>query len=269
MSVGEHGTPRLAPGDAPDEANLPASARFRDPRRIVRFDECARDGRMRAAAILRHAQDLAWQHSEHLEYGRSWYEARGVGWVVRAVDLLIDRPERSNASLVGTTALVGFRHVMARRRTRLFAPGDRVMADATIDWVMTDRDGRPTRLPEEMRPFIEQVGATFVPTKIAPPTGEPLAVIDVSLRAADIDPLGHVNNAAWLEIVDEGLALVAPEQLAAERRRIRLEYLAVATGRRVRISLYRGDATGNLGLAVADEDGTPLLRGILGVMPRS
>jgi acyl-CoA thioesterase FadM len=138
---------RLTPGLAADEARLPEHARYRDEGRSVRFDECSRAGTMRAAAVLRHAQDLAWQHSETLEYGRAWYESRGVGWVVRSVDLLIDEPPRSNEAMTGTTALVGFRHVMARRRTRLFDSAGRVIADATIDWVMTDQNGRPVRFP--------------------------------------------------------------------------------------------------------------------------
>ena len=50
---------RLTPGLAPDEARLPGHARYRDEGRSVRFDECNRAGTMRAAAVLRHAQDLA------------------------------------------------------------------------------------------------------------------------------------------------------------------------------------------------------------------
>ena len=72
-------TERLSPGLAADEARLPEEARFREEGRGVRFDECDSRGRMRSAALLRHAQDLAWRHSEVLEYGRAWYEARGVG----------------------------------------------------------------------------------------------------------------------------------------------------------------------------------------------
>jgi len=58
---------RLTPGLAPDEARLPEHARYRDEGRSVRFDECSRAGTMRAAAVLRHAQDRAWQQSETRE----------------------------------------------------------------------------------------------------------------------------------------------------------------------------------------------------------
>ena len=262
MNVNE----RLTPDLAPDEARLPEHARYRDEGRSVRFDECSRDGTMRAAAVLRHAQDLAWQHSETLEYGRAWYESRGVGWVVRSVDLLIDEPPRSNEAMSGTTALVGFRHVMARRRTRLFSTAGRVIADATIDWVMTDQNGRPVRFPTELEPFVKEVGATFTPEKIpAEPTGDaPGVTVTVPLRVADFDPLGHVNNAAWLEIAEEALSAVAPQQLSASRRRIRLEYLGLTTDAAVRCTVRASESGARID--IHDERETALVRALFDVV---
>jgi len=262
MSVNE----RLTPGLAPDEARLPEHARYRDEGRSVRFDECNRAGTMRAAAVLRHAQDLAWQHSETLEYGRAWYESRGVGWVVRSVDLLIDAPPRSNEAMTGTTALVGFRHVLARRRTRLFGTAGRVIADATIDWVMTDQSGRPVRFPSEFEPFVAEVGATFTPEKIPvePTSEEGASTVTVPLRVADFDPLGHVNNAAWLEIAEQALSAVAPKHLEAPRRRIRLEYLGLATGSNVHCTVRATDSSARID--IRDEQGTSLVRALFDVL---
>lgn len=258
---------RLAPGDAPDEVGLPTEARYREEGRGVRFDECGRDGRMRAAALLRHAQDVAWLHSERLEYGRAWYEARGVGWVVRGIDLLIDQPPHSNEVITATTSLAGFRHVMARRHTRLFTANGRVIADAAIDWVMTDAEGRPSRFPAEFEAFVERVGATFLPIKIPvnPPDRSITHTVEIPLRTSDIDPLGHVNHAAWLEIVEEALAAEAPEQLAATRRRIRLEYLAVTEGTRAIVQISQEQGGPDLRVDVRDEHGVALLRGLFTV----
>ena len=258
---------RLAPGDAPDEVALPAEARYREEGRGVRFDECGRDGRMRAAALLRHAQDVAWLHSERLEYGRAWYEARGVGWVVRGIDLLIDQPPQSNEVITATTSLAGFRHVMARRHTRLFTPNGRVIADAAIDWVMTDAEGRPSRFPAEFEAFVQRVSATFLPIKIpaTPHEGTSTRTVEIPLRTSDIDPLGHVNHAAWVEIVEEALAAAAPVQLAAARRRIRLEYLAVTAGTRALVQISQDSEDSDLRVDVRDEHGVPLLRGLFTV----
>ena len=258
---------RLAPGDAPDEVALPTEARYREEGRGVRFDECGRDGRMRSAALLRHAQDVAWLHSERLEYGRAWYEARGVGWVVRGIDLLIDQPPHSNEVITATTSLAGFRHVMARRHTRLFTANGRVIADAAIDWVMTDAEGRPSRFPAEFEAFVERVGATFLPIKIpaTPPDGVVTHTVEIPLRTSDIDPLGHVNHAAWLEIAEEALAAAAPAQLAATRRRIRLEYFAVTEGTRAIVQISQEQGGPDLRVDVRDEHGVALLRGLFTV----
>ncbi|MFM2193762.1 MAG: hypothetical protein RLZZ460_432 [Chloroflexota bacterium] len=259
---------RLSPGEASDERLVPARARFRDTSRHVRFDECDRDGRMRAAGVLRHAQDLAWLHSDELEFSREWYTARGVGWVVRAIDLLVDDLPGPSTPLIGTTALVGFRHVMARRRTRLFVADGRVLADAAIDWVMVDGDGRPVRFPKEFEAFVAEVGESFTPTKIpALDASTSSKSIEIPLRVADIDPLGHVNNAAWLELVEEALSSAAPELLAAPRRRFRLEYLGITAATSVILKVQRHD--GGARIDAVDPIGTQLLRGIVESVPHS
>ena len=259
---------RLAPGDAPDERNVPPRARFRDESRHVRFDECDRNGRMRAAGVLRHAQDLAWLHSDRLEFSREWYASRGVGWVVRAIDLLVDDLPGPSTPLIGTTALVGFRHVMARRRTRLFSQDGRVRADAAIDWVMVDVEGRPVRFPKEFEAFVDEVGTTFAPTKVpSPDQGVASQRVEIPLRVADIDPLGHVNNAAWLELVEEALSSTAPGILATPRRRIRLEYLGITAASIVAINVQPRD--GGARITAFDPAGTQLLRGIIDPVPHS
>ena len=259
---------RLAPGDASDEVSLPAEARYREEGRGVRFDECGRDGRMRAAALLRHAQDVAWLHSERLEYGRAWYEARGVGWVVRGIDILVDQPPHSNELITATTSLAGFRHVMARRHTRLFTPSGRVIADAAIDWVMTDAEGRPSRFPAEFETFVKRVGATFLPIKIpaTPPEGTSTRTVEIPLRTSDIDPLGHVNHAAWLEVIEEAIAQVAPTHLEAQRRKIRMEYLAVTTDHTARVHILAVAGDNQLRVDVTDSLENSVLRAELTVI---
>jgi acyl-CoA thioesterase FadM len=134
-----------------------------------------------------------------------------------------------------------------------------VVADAAIDWVMTDREGRPARFPEEFESFVARVGATFTPNKIpaATPSG---VVVETAIRRADIDPLGHVNHAAWLEIVEEGVSSVAPAHLEAPRRRIRIEYLAVTSERAARTHILAMDGGERLRVDVTDTHGIPLVR---------
>jgi acyl-CoA thioesterase FadM len=155
---------------------------------------------------------------------------------------------------------------MARRRTRLFGSAGRVIADATIDWVMTDQNGRPVRFPAEFEPLVAEVGATFTPEKIpAEPTGDALGVtVTVPLRVADFDPLGHVNNAAWLEIAEEALNAAAPAQLSAPRRRIRLEYLGLTTDATVHCTIRVTGTSARID--IHDKGGTALVRALFDVV---
>ena len=86
----------------------------------------------------------------------------------------------------------------------------------------------------------------------------------VPLRVADFDPLGHVNNAAWLEIAEEALNAAAPTQLNAPRRRIRLEYLGLTTSTTVRCTVR---ATANEArVDIHDGGGTALVRALFDVV---
>ena len=81
----------------------------------VRFDEAGPDGWMRTSSLLRYAQDVAWRHSEHLGFDRAWYLARGLGWVVRGVELELHAPVPMGQTLRVSTAVVGHRRIWARR----------------------------------------------------------------------------------------------------------------------------------------------------------
>jgi acyl-ACP thioesterase len=131
---------------------------------------------------------------------------------------------------------------------------------------MTDQNGRPVRFPAEFEPFVAEVGATFTPEKIpAEPSGDtPGVTVTVPLRVADFDPLGHVNNAAWLEIAEEALNAAAPTQLSAQRRRIRLEYLGLTTGTSVRCTVRA--AANEARVDIHDEGGTALVRALFDVV---
>ena len=91
--------------------------------------------------------------------------------------------------------------------------------------------------------------------------------IEIPLRNSDIDPLGHVNNAAWLELVEEALSSTAPGILATPRRRIRLEYLGITAASIVAINVQPRD--GGARITAFDPAGTQLLRGFIDPVPHS
>jgi acyl-CoA thioesterase FadM len=237
-----------------------ASVAFR-----VRFDESGPDGTIRASALLRYAAELAWVHSERLGFDRAWYRDRGLIWLVRAVDLRILRPIGDGSVLIGTTEVDGVRKVLARRRSEFQAPDGELAAVALVDWAMTSDLGLPTRVPSIFGTALGAGPASFEPTRarVTPPPGA--VTLGLVVRPHELDPMAHVNNAVYLDWVEEairaadasrpgassgapgGAEAAAPAGLEGLRtipRRYRLEYLAAASlGQRLSATVWRdGDA---------------------------
>jgi acyl-ACP thioesterase len=197
----------------------------------ARFDECGTDATLRASALLRWAQDIAWIHSERLGFGREWYADRGLAWVVRGLVLTMAAPIPMGATVDVTTTVVGFRKVMARRRTEVRLADGSLAAHADTDWVMTDtRRGVPVRVPATFPALFSALADGFEPTRLvleAVPAGATRRAF--SVRPQELDPMAHANNAVYVDWLEEtlqsggmrGILTVLP-------RTYRLEYLLPA-----------------------------------------
>jgi acyl-CoA thioester hydrolase len=209
----------------------------------VRFDECGADGRVRTSALLRYAQDVAWIHSELMGFDRAWYGERGLAWVVRAVELAVVAPIPLGATIDLSTEVAGFRKVWARRRSEGRVGGE-LVAWAHTDWVITDtRRGMPGRVPAEIQAAFQATPAGFDPARVPlPPAPDDALTLSLRARPQDLDPMGHVNNAAYVDYLEESLLAAGGDAAALPAtvgRRLRLEYLAPATpGHELRASLW-------------------------------
>jgi acyl-ACP thioesterase len=207
------------------------SARIEQPYR-VRFDEAGPDGILRSSGLLRFAQDIAWLHSEQAGFGRRWYAEHGLTWLVRGAELDILEHVQYGSRLTVSTEVVGFRRVWARRRSEFTLDGgERPVAIAIIDWVLLNRAGRPARVPAEIvQLFDSQARTTFTPLDVQlPATPADAWRGQLTVRHGELDPMGHVNNAAYIDYVDAHL-LAAGRSPSLRRvpRRYRLEFIASA-----------------------------------------
>ncbi len=179
----------------------------------VRFDEAGPDGLVRTSTLLRYAQDVAWLDSDRHGFDRAWYRARGLAWVVRAVELEIAEPIPLGSGLWVMTRVAGMRKVWARRRADVRAADGSLAAWLHTDWVLVDGGGRlvrvPPAFPEAFR--VPHVAIEMARVAPAPP---PADATRLALRARphELDPMGHVNNAAYVDWLEETLPDV---QLAA------------------------------------------------------
>ncbi|HEY3333597.1 MAG TPA: acyl-ACP thioesterase domain-containing protein [Candidatus Limnocylindrales bacterium] len=198
----------------------------------VRFDECGANGVVRTSALLRYAQDVAWIHSERLGFDRAWYADRGLAWVVRAAELGIVARVSLGDTLSITTAITGFRKVWARRRTEARLEDGTLALWGHTDWVMTDHRGLPGRVPPEFPAALAVAPGPFEPGRVPlPPTPSDAVVHVTRVRPQDVDPMGHVNNAAYLDYLEEALIAAgrgAQPAMDAIPRRVRLEFVRPA-----------------------------------------
>ncbi len=223
------GGPRPVDAPRPDpEVVRGVSVEYR-----VRFDECGPDGIVRSSALLRYAQDVAWVHSERMGFDRAWYGERDLAWVVRAAELAILEPVALGQTVALSTAVIGFRRVWARRRTEGRLPDGHLVLWGHTDWVMTDVvRGLPGRVPPEFPAVFDVPPGPFEPGRVPlRPTPDEAVRHRSCVRPQDLDPMGHVNNAAYLDYLEETLHVagdVARDAITGTPRRVRLEYLAPA-----------------------------------------
>jgi acyl-ACP thioesterase len=196
----------------------------------VRFDEAGADGQLRSSGYLRYAQDLAWRHSEAEGLDRAWYRAHGLQWLVRCIQLEIREPVPYGTLLRVSTEVIGWRRVWARRRTQFRVANGTNVATGIIDWVLLNAAGRPARVPDAIVAHFSGAPA-FDPARLS--LGEPgpdAREVGLVVRPQEVDPLGHVNNAAYLDYLDELLVTPAGRMPARETAgdRYALEYLRPA-----------------------------------------
>lgn len=183
----------------------------------VRLGDVDRNGRMRFDATARFMQDAATDDASDAGLDRTY------GWLVRRTLIEVTQPARLGEQIAVSTWCAGIGRSWAERRTRIV--GDRgASIDAVSLWVQVDvQTGRPARVASD---FLDAYAATAagrtVSARLALPgpdigdLGTPWAV-----RRTDLDPFGHVNNAATWAFLEEAAEIDASERVG----RAEMEYL--------------------------------------------
>jgi acyl-CoA thioester hydrolase len=221
----------------------------------VRHYECDALGQVKQANYLRYMQEAAFDASAAAGYDTDRYHALGQSWLIRETDIEYLHPLRYGDSVQIKTWVADFRRVRSRRAYELCcARLGEMVARASTDWAYLDTaSGRPVAIPTEMKAAFFPGGEEPValPRKRFPAAEVPPDAFKLRRRAEwrDLDMVGHVNNAVYLQYVEDcGLqmaaargwpvARLAAENLSVVARRHHIEYrqpallddeLAVAT----------------------------------------
>ncbi len=172
-----------------------------DERFLVRLGDADERGVLRLDAAARFLQDVATD---------DWSDAAvhsSDTWVVRRTTLRrVDsrRWPRYLDTVTLTTWCGGTGPAWAERRTDVALEGERVLESVAL-WVPVDPTGHPARMRESFfAVYGEGARERRVSARVSvPPMGEAAVRRPWPLRAADLDLVGHVNNAAVWEAVSE------------------------------------------------------------------
>ena len=178
----------------------PASGRVLAAARRVRLGDVSPRGRARLDALARYLQDVARDDSADAQFPDP------MAWVVRRTLIEVTTAPRFQEMLELATWCSGFGGRWAERRTRIAGDGGGAV-DAASTWVHIDwRTAAPRRLPEEFHEVWGRAAAgRRVSARLILPTepGADASQITWSMRACDLDVMGHMNNAAhWAAVVE-------------------------------------------------------------------
>lgn len=178
---------------------LPSSGRRFSTTRRVRLADADPSGRLRLDALARFLQDVGNDDTADAGFDTA------TPWIARRTSVRVtDRWPTIGERLDITTWCGGTGSHWAERRTQLVSPTGTV--DVAATWVHIDESsGRPQRLPswfEETYAPAAQGRTISARLRFDEPPHD-ATTWRWSVRWADLDVLGHVNNAATWEVVEE------------------------------------------------------------------
>jgi acyl-CoA thioester hydrolase len=226
----------------------------------VRHHEFDGFGRLHPAVYLRYLAEAAVEASTAAGFDAAWYAAAGTLWLVRRSTFAVARAVRAGETLAIRTWVEDFRRVRSQRRYVVYGEDGTLRVDARTDWVYVDAvTGRPRRVPPEMEAALAPGADAQARDELrspVPPRGAARTVHRV--RIHELDGLGHMNNAAYLDVASQAMldALDAAgwplDRLLAKAvvpvlAEADIEYLDAARyGDRLEIATWFSPATGAL-----------------------
>lgn len=175
-------------------------------RRRVRLGDATPNGRVRLDAIARYLQDVSNDDTRDANWSDPHW------WVVRRTVIDVHRFPTYLEEIDLTTWCGGLGSHWAERRTRVTSLDGQPLVDAAALWVHVDRDNlQPSRVPDDVVGLLGEsadgrhVGARLILKQRDFDSGRSGSAPWV-LRFSDFDAVGHMNNAAYWEIVEEHLA---------------------------------------------------------------
>ncbi len=193
-----------------------------------------------------------------------------MNWLVRNVHVSLMQPITYGDVLSISTQVIGWRHVWARRHTEVRRigsedgrGGDGLMATVDTDWVLLTVEGRPAKVPEEIAHYFS-VDTQFARDRITLPEPEvEPAKLSTRVRPLDVDPMRHMNNAAYVDMIEDGIGRLPEDQRLERADCYRIGYVLPALpGTPIEVSSWRVSDT-QVACRISTADGTELTKALV------
>jgi YbgC/YbaW family acyl-CoA thioester hydrolase len=168
----------------------------------VRHYELDVFGHVSDVSLVRYMQESAIEASTALGCSPGWYQARGVGWVVRRLSVRYDVPVGYGDEVAITTWVSTMRGVRSNREYDVARVGGGRVARGRAEWVFMDaQTAQPTRIPEEWAGAVIKEGLEDLGARLAGARPTPSAHRYSHRRRVqfhELDGARHVNHAVYL-----------------------------------------------------------------------
>ncbi|MCZ6674238.1 MAG: thioesterase [Verrucomicrobia bacterium] len=165
--------------------------------------------KIQISALFHLLQEAAIHHANQFQIGTGIMEAKGESWILNRVALHLARyPEFEEAITIRTWA-TNFIHFKGFRDFRILSSGEEIGRVSTL-WLYIDMHEKSfARLPVEIEQSFpvhkDEVNHPDLDRLRLPKPADSARKTSVSLRYSDIDSNQHVNNAAYLDILQTAL----------------------------------------------------------------
>ena len=196
-------SPQIAQGSAPVEKWTFSTT--------IPFADVDRNNLLSLAGIFKLMQEVAIAHANHYNTGTDAMLTRGESWVLNRLEVAINRYPAYGEHVQVETWSSGIRGFKGYREFRIYDASSKLIASGSSLWLYVSvRNHTLLRVPKEIAehfPIAED--CVFAPNleriRVSPPDPETATVHSFTLRYTDFDANAHVNNTAYLDLLQSAL----------------------------------------------------------------
>jgi acyl-ACP thioesterase len=190
------------------------------------FKDIDRSDRLTLAAAFDYFQEAAINHAEILGVGRESMAQTGQGWILSRMSVLMERRPKFRETVTVRSWPRGWEKLFALRHYDIRDASDTPIVRARSCWIIIDIEKRRPLRPQaimETLPLNEGINALLSGAAGLEPRKDLVKAGERKAAYSDIDYNGHVNNARYIQWVQDA---VQPELLeGAEKMQMDINYL--------------------------------------------